>query len=167
MNTVDISPPEERINYIYSRARLIAKQLCPLRCDQDDLVQDAMVKALDNYHKIPLPDQDTFYWLRTVMRNMRISEIRKLKIRNAAIFPIETQENPKHGESPEPHMQLCDILDFLQKLKRDNHIGIREFILFVHGHKIREISALEGVNISTVKGRIFRTRDLVIAYSKN
>ena len=133
-----------------------------LTADQDsanDLVQDCMLKALDNKEKF-VHAQNFKGWMYTIMRNIFINNYRKI-VRDQTF--VDTTDNYYHlnlpqdsgFESTEGAYDLKEMHRIVNALPREYKIP---FSMHVSGFKYREIAEKLGLPLGTVKSRIFFTR---------
>lgn len=133
-----------------------------LTANQDsanDLVQDSILKALDNAQKFVY--QENFKgWMYTIMRNIFINNYRKT-VRDQTF--VDQTDNLFHlnlsqesgFDSTEGAYDLKEIHRIVNALPKDYRIP---FAMYVSGFKYREIAEKLGLPLGTVKSRIFFTR---------
>lgn len=129
------------------------------RDDADDLVQDTMLKALDNEDKYA---ENTNFkgWVFTIMRNLFINNYRRAA-RCATV--VDTTENLYHLnlsqdsglESPEDSFHASEISQAIEAFPDEYRIP---FSMHVAGYKYNEIAEHMGLPLGTVKSRIFFAR---------
>lgn len=125
----------------------------------NDLVQDCMLKALDNKEKF-VHAQNFKGWMYTIMRNIFINNYRKL-VRDQTF--VDQTENLYHLNLPqesgientESAFDLKEMYRIVNTLPREYKIP---FSMHVSGFKYREIAEKLGLPLGTVKSRIFFTR---------
>ena len=132
-----------------------------LTADQDsanDLVQDCMLKALDNKDKFD-PGTNFKGWMYIIMRNAFINNYRIKKSQGDLYILSE----------PDYHFLLRDdsfafidnsqdakeIRAALKTLPKEHY---NAFMLYISGFKYREIAQETGVSLGTIKSRIFHSR---------
>ena len=124
-----------------------------------DLVQDTMLKALDNESKFV--DNDNFGgWMMTIMRNIFINNYRKV-VRSATI--IDQTDDLYHLnlsqesgiESPEGSCNAGEISAAINSFPDEYRIP---FSMHVAGYKYNEIAEKMCLPLGTVKSRIFFAR---------
>ena len=125
----------------------------------NDLVQDSILKALDNAQKFVY--QENFKgWMYTIMRNIFINNYRKT-VRDQTF--VDQTDNLFHlnlsqesgFDSTEGAYDLKEIHRIVNALPKDYRIP---FAMYVSGFKYREIAEKLGLPLGTVKSRIFFTR---------
>lgn len=136
-----------------------AYMLTSNRDDAYDLMQDTMLKALDNEDKYA--DGTNFKgWVFTIMRNTFINNYRRI-VRTATV--VDTTDNLYHLnlsqdsgiESPEESYGAAEITEALNSFPDEYRIP---FSMHVAGYKYNEIADQMGLPLGTVKSRIFFAR---------
>ena len=133
-----------------------------LTADQDsanDLVQECMLKALDNKEKF-VHAQNFKGWMYTIMRNIFINNYRKV-VRDQTF--VDQTDNLYHlnlpqdgsSESTERAYDLKEMHRVVNKLPKEYRVP---FAMHVSGFKYREIAEKLNLPLGTVKSRIFFTR---------
>ena len=133
-----------------------------LTADQDsanDLVQDCMLKALDNKEKF-VHAQNFKGWMYTIMRNIFINNYRKI-VRDQTF--VDQTDNLYHlnlpqdsgFESTEGAYDLKEMHRIVNALPKEYKVP---FSMHVSGFKYREIAEKLDLPLGTVKSRIFFTR---------
>ncbi len=129
------------------------------RNDAMDLMQETMLKALDNQDKYA--DNVNFKgWIMTIMRNIFINDYHK-KVNSGTI--IDTTDNLYHLNlpqtsgmgMPESLMVVKEIKQMINRLEKELKMPL---ILQMSGYKYDEISEMLKLPLSTVKNRIFLAR---------
>ena len=136
-----------------------AYKLTTDREEANDLLQETSLKALDNEDKY-MPDTNFKGWMYTIMRNIFINNYRKT-VRDQTF--VDQTDNLFHlnfsqesgFDSPEGAYDLKEIHREVNALPKDYRVP---FAMYVSGFKYREIAEKLGLQLGTVKSRIFFTR---------
>ncbi len=128
------------------------------RDDAYDLLQDTMVKALDNEEKYTA-GTNFKGWVFTIMRNNFINSYRR-NVRTATI--VDTTDNlyllnlgESTVESPEESYGATEISKAINEFSDEFRIP---FSMHVAGYKYSEIAEKMNLPLGTVKSRIFFAR---------
>lgn len=156
MTTVDF---RQKLTSLQANMLNFAYMLTSDREDAADLMQDTMLKVLDNADKFT--DNSNFKgWVFTIMRNIFINNYRR-GVRTATI--VDTTDNLYHLnlsqdsgiESPEGSYGAAEIAAAIGEFPDDYRIP---FSMHVQGYKYTEIAEHMGLPLGTVKSRIFFAR---------
>lgn len=129
------------------------------RDDANDLVQDTMLKVLDNEDKFV--DNANFKgWVFTIMRNLFINGYRKASRTTVLIDRSEDlyllnlpQEN--NESTPEGALSVKEIAAVVNSFSDEYRIP---FNMHMAGYKYQEIAEKVGLPLGTIKSRIFFAR---------
>lgn len=149
---------EESLVALQSDLHNFAYKLTSDKHDAEDLLQETMLKALDNKDKFT-PGTNFKGWVYVIMRNAFINSCRSKN----SLSDLYILSDPNY------HFLLRDdsfafidnghdakeIRDALKTLSKEHY---EAFMLYVSGFKYREIAQKTGVSIGTVKSRIFHSR---------
>lgn len=136
-----------------------AMMLTANRYDAEDLLQETILRVLDNQDKYV--DNVNFKgWVLTIMRNIFINNYRK-ELRSQVI--IDQTDDLHHlnvsgdssRENPEALLNLKEIKFVINNLEDDLKIP---FSMYLDGYKYNEISDELEMPLGTVKSRIFFAR---------
>ena len=127
--------------------------------DAEDLLQETMLKALDNKEKF-VHAQNFKGWMYTIMRNIFINNYRKI-VRDQTF--VDQTDNYYHLNLPqdsgfistEGAYDLKEMHRIVNALPKEYKVP---FSMHVSGFKYREIADKLGLPLGTVKSRIFFTR---------
>lgn len=140
------------------------------RDDAYDLMQDTMLKVLDNQDKFT--DNSNFKgWVFTIMRNLFINGYRKasrttvLIDRSEDLYLLNLPQEANAADSPEGSMSVNEINEVVNSFTDDYKVP---FQMHIAGYKYQEIADHVGLPLGTVKSRIFfarrRLRDRLQGY---
>jgi RNA polymerase sigma-70 factor (ECF subfamily) len=153
-----VSQFHKKILSIQQNMFSFAMTLTANKNDAEDLMQDTMLKVLDNQDKY-VENVNFKGWVLTIMRNIFINNYRKT-LRNQTI--IEQTEDLYHLntqvsllDNPEESMTLKEIIYIINSLS-DELKG--PFSMYLAGYKYIEIAKKLDIPLGTVKSRIFFAR---------
>jgi RNA polymerase sigma-70 factor (ECF subfamily) len=136
------------------KLRAYARNLCRSSERADDLVQEALVKALTHINTF-VPGSNLSAWLYTILRNEFYSAFRKGR--------REVEDNGDHHAAllqvrpvQEGHMHFLDVRDALTRLTAEHREAL---MLIVSGLSYEEAAVMCGCAAGTMKSRISRARD--------
>lgn len=124
-----------------------------------DLVQDTMLKALDNESKF-VDNANFSGWMMTIMRNIFINNYRKRVRENTVVDATEdlyhlNLSQDSGVETPDGVYAAGEISSILNGFPADYR---NPFSMHIAGYKYEEISERLNMPLGTVKSRIFFTR---------
>lgn len=133
-----------------------------LTLDKDeahDLVQDTMLRALDNESKFA---ENTNFkgWMLTIMRNIFINNYRQTSRRNTTVDLSEELYHISNATdvsdiTPDGAHTCKEISEIISRFPIEYR---QPFSLHLAGYKYEEIASRLNVPIGTIKARIFTTR---------
>lgn len=146
--------PREDIVKLLPALRAFAISLCGDGSKADDLVQEAIVKALANLDKYQ-DGSNLRAWMFTILRNAYFSDLRK---RRPEVEDVDGTYSAGLS-APAPQLgkvMMRDMRDALRLLPDDQ----REAVLLVGaaGFSYEEAAAIAGSAVGTVKSRVSRAR---------
>ncbi len=153
-----------RIPELYPRLhRAMTAYLAGSNVDPDDLLQETFLKA---YRSVDgFEGKSGFYtWLYSIARNLAIDEFRKLKHekKRSAVpvdeFEIDADQFESDSEREEI-LLLRKAISELPEILRSVTV-----MKAIDGLSYPEISEITGVNIQTLKNRMFRARKELAGY---
>ena len=144
----------ERLNYF-------ALSLTSDKDNADDLLQETYLKALLN--KDRYQDNTNFKaWIYTIMKNIFINSYRRAYKSSAKMNSTDDPyklngsiEMSKYTIAPDTEFNIKEINKIIDALTEEFRIPFR---MHYEGYKYKEISEELGLNIGTVKSRIFHAR---------
>lgn len=147
----------EKMTDMYPELFKYAFKLTTNKDDANDLVQDCILKALDNEKKFVY--QDNFKgWMYTIMRNIFINNYRQ-SIRELNLFKANLPEEHLTQIANEESIENIYDMKLLQGAIDNLPQNTKEpFILFMDGLKYREIAEKCDLPLGTVKSRIHFAR---------
>lgn len=125
--------------------------------DANDLLQETYLRALNNKNMfISSENRNLKGWTYTIMRNIFINNYRKAKKLKGKIKDI-TKYNPALVENNAYEnlfysLQVKDMNIAINHLEENQRMSLK---MHLSGYKYKEIADKLGVNIGTVKSRIF------------
>lgn len=133
--------------------RAFALSLCHQRDRADDLVQEALLRAITNIQLFK--GGNLTAWLFTILRNNFLNEYRKSRreVSDASEYFVGTMTSQPDQDA---HLQLAEFRHALAQLPHDQ----REAVVLVGGAGLSYEDAAKvcGCAIGTVKSRVFRAR---------
>jgi RNA polymerase sigma-70 factor (ECF subfamily) len=134
--------------------RAFARSLCPNPARADDLVQDALVKALANIHRFER-GSNLRAWLFTILRNTYYSDLRK---KRREVEDAEGEHAARLADRPSQNgaLDLDDFKRVFAELSEDH----REVLTLVGamGLAYEEAAEICGCAVGTIKSRANRAR---------
>jgi RNA polymerase sigma-70 factor (ECF subfamily) len=134
--------------------RAFALSLCHQRDRVDDLVQEALLRAIGNIQSFKAGTNMTA-WLFTILRNNFLNEYRKSRheVSDANEYFVGTMTSQPEQEG---HLQFDELRDALAQLPRDQ----REAVTLVGGAGLsyEEAAKICHCAVGTIKSRAFRAR---------
>jgi RNA polymerase sigma factor (sigma-70 family) len=147
-----------------TKLQQFAYSLVSDRDDAKDLVQETYLKAFCYREK--LSDYSNLkVWIMTIMRNIFINNYRrKNKSRDILNEKTAILKDLEYGfESTDSEFSHLEIKKAFEKLNDELKVP---FVKYVDGFKYREIADETGLNIGTVKSRIFTARQQLMSSLK-
>jgi RNA polymerase sigma-70 factor, ECF subfamily len=134
--------------------RAFAISLCGNADRADDLVQEALMRALANLDSFE-PGTNMSAWLITILRNLYLSEYRKRR-REVEDATGSYAERLRSLPDQEGHVEMSEFQAALSKLPRDQ----REALILIGalGFSHEEVANICGCAIGTIKSRVNRAR---------
>jgi len=144
---------KEEILACLPQLRAFARSLARDRDQADDLVQDAIVRAISSAGQYS-PGTNFKAWMFTILRNLYFNSFR----RKYLMRPLEPSDLETHSAAP-TQLAGLDYRDFkraFNELPADQ----REALVLVgaDGFKYEEAAAISGCAVGTMKSRVSRAR---------
>jgi len=141
---------EKQLLNVVPDMRAFARFLVRNHTDADDLVQDAVIRALRSYRQFDL-GTNMKAWVFTILRNARFNDLRKRRfdvIDDEQLLLLPTQPNQLHC------VELREVLGVLSRLKPAHS----EVLTLVRGSGLSYEEAAEVMRckLGTVKSRLSR-----------
>ncbi len=133
--------------------RGLARFLARDRAEADDLVQEAVLRALRGLGQFQ-PGTSIRAWMFTILRNVFYEQARRRKRERAA---LERQAAPESLAAHQPHeTELADLARQLRQLPPT----LREALVLVGAQELtyEEAAAICAVPVGTMKARVSRAR---------
>ena len=133
-----------------------------LTADQDsanDLVQDCMLKALDNKEKF-VHAQNFKGWMYTIMRNLFINNYRRVTREMSMMDDSYSigRQNLVEVEDGVRFEYAYDLKELHKVINAVPESMRKPFLMYVAGFKYNEIAEKMGLPIGTIKSRLFFVR---------
>ena len=139
-----------QIEILLPELRAYARSIAPSRYEAEDLVQDAVERAL-NAKSCPTGLSDFRHWMFRVLKNLNIDRVRKRKIRqDYCRMQSYVGAEAEHHETAHMVRMLFDSLP-----RRQQEIL---FLIDIAGLKYDEAAKILGIKRGTVMSRISRAR---------
>ena len=156
MNRIQI---QQKLLGLQNHMMNFAIKLTANRDDALDLLQDTMLKVLDNQEKF-VDNVNFTGWVMTIMRNLFINNYHKI-VRIQTRIDQDTDlynlniVNDNISGSPDKIYQIQEITKAITELNDEVKIP---FSLFLNGYKYNEIAEKLNIPLGTIKSRIFFAR---------
>ena len=139
--------------------RRYARALVRDRSDADDLVQEALTRALSRADKF-IVGTNLRAWLFTIMHNVHVNQVRSRAARPVEVAVDSVVESRmSEPANQEARVELGEMMRVLDTLPTEQ----RQVLLLValEGLKYEEVAAVLEVPIGTVMSRLSRAREAV------
>jgi RNA polymerase sigma-70 factor (ECF subfamily) len=141
--------------------RAFALSLTQSAQHSDDLVQEALVKALANLDKFEV-GSNLRAWLFTILRNCFYNEIRHRKYHQTASLDEIDSEAIELRATQEKYLEFQDVLKGLSRLVPEQREAI--ILIAAEGLSYEEAAAICNCPVGTVKSRLSRARQNLEEY---
>ena len=142
-----------------SELRHFALKLTDDQDSANDLVQDCMLKALDNKEKF-VHAQNFKGWMYTIMRNLFINNYRRVTREMSMMDDSYSigRQNLLEVEDGERFEYAYDLKELHKVINAVPESMRKPFLMYVAGFKYNEIAEKMGLPIGTIKSRLFFVR---------
>ena len=136
-----------------------ARSLCRDGVKADDLVQEALARALANIDRFR-PGTNLKAWLFTIVRNEHYSQLRRRKFEAVG---VDTDSLPEPSVPPdhEGDLELRDLNRALTTLSPGQRTAL--ILVSASGFSYEEAAHICGCAVGTIKSRVARARDTLMA----
>jgi len=136
--------------------RAFARSVAANPCDSDDIVQDAVERALKS-GGAPDDDEALRRWMFRVIRNLNIDELRKLRVRREySVTQMRLHDDAPHHADVASNVLVRIAFDALQPATREVL-----FLVDVAGLRYAEAAEVMEVPEGTVMSRLSRARKVM------
>ncbi len=145
-----------RISAEIPKLRRYARALVRDQSSADDLVQDALTRALSKSH-LWQEGTDLRAWLFTILHNQYVNHVRRGVREGISVGLSETETRLTAGPSQQARLQLRDLDRALARLPEEQ----RQVILLagLEGMSYDEMAEVMDVPVGTIRSRLSRGRD--------
>jgi RNA polymerase sigma-70 factor (ECF subfamily) len=149
-----------RITLEIPKLRRYARALVRDQPFADDLVQDALARALSKAH-LWQEGTDLRAWLFTILHNQYVNHVRRGVREGASVALSETEMKLTTGPTQQSRLRLRDLERALTKLTVEQ----RQVILLIgmEGMSYEEVATIMNVPVGTIRSRLSRGRDALRA----
>ena len=156
-----------QIGGLLPELRAFARFLARDRAQADDLLQDAVLRALAAADQFQ-PGTSLKAWTFTILRNTFYEQARRRK-REAAVITAGEAEEAADARAAEPAQDRRASISDLQRLIWTLPPLLREALILVGAQELshEEAAAVCGVPVGTMKARLSRARTALAAAMQN
>lgn len=151
----NIADPNELSEHLAALGRYALK-LTRNPAQADDLVQTCVERALSRLKQFQV-GTNMKSWLFTIMHNEFISEVRRTARRGHQVELTDWQQNASTPQTQEKAVEMRDFEKAFNQLESSEQELLR--LVSVEGKTYDELANMLGVEMGTVKSRLFRTRE--------
>ncbi len=138
--------------------RAFARVLCRENDRADDLVQDAVVRAIAAINQFQ-PGSNFKAWMFTILRNLHISSFRERRFLFESLEEVDRVLLQAPGQEHAMAMRTLDAA--VQRLAPARREAL--ILVVAHGLSYEEVAAICGCAVGTVKSRVARAREELYA----
>ena len=135
-----------------------ARSLCRDGVRADDLVQEALMRAINNIQRFK-PGTNLKAWLFTIVRNEHYSQLRRSKF-EARGMDIELLPEPSVPPDHDGKLELRDLNRALVSLSPGQRTAL--ILVSVSGFSYEEAAGICGCAVGTIKSRVARARETLL-----
>jgi RNA polymerase sigma-70 factor (ECF subfamily) len=135
-----------------------ARSLCRDGVRADDLVQEALMRAINNIQRFK-PGTNLKAWLFTIVRNEHYSQLRRSKF-EAQGMDIELLPEPSVPPDHDGKLELRDLNRALASLSPGQRTAL--ILVSVSGFSYEEAAEICGCAVGTIKSRVARARETLL-----
>ncbi len=135
-----------------------ARSLCRDGVRADDLVQEALMRAINNVQRFE-PGTNLKAWLFTIVRNEHYSQLRRSKF-EAQGMDVELLPEPSVPPDHDGKLELRDLNRALASLSPGQRTAL--ILVSVSGFSYEEAAEICGCAVGTIKSRVARAREALL-----
>jgi RNA polymerase sigma-70 factor (ECF subfamily) len=135
-----------------------ARSLCRDGVRADDLVQEALMRAINNIQRFT-PGTNLKAWLFTIVRNEHYSQLRRGKF-EAQGMDIELLPEPSVPPDHDGKLELRDLNRALASLSPGQRTAL--ILVSVSGFSYEAAAEICGCAVGTIKSRVARARETLL-----
>ena len=135
-----------------------ARSLCRDGVRADDLVQEALMRAINNIQRFK-PGTNLKAWLFTIVRNEHYSQLRRSKFEAHGV-DIELLPEPSVPPDHDGKLELRDLNRALASLSPGQRTAL--ILVSVSGFSYEEAAEICGCAVGTIKSRVARARETLL-----
>jgi len=137
---------------------MFARSLCRDGVRADDLVQEALMRAIDNIERFQ-PGTNLKAWLFTIVRNEHYSQLRRRKFEAHGVN-ADTLPEPSVPPDHDGKLELHDLNRALAVLSPGQRTAL--ILVSVSGFSYEEAATICGCAVGTIKSRVARARECLL-----
>ena len=154
MSSADRGQMQDQLAALVPNLRAFARSLCGNPHYADDLVQETLVKAWKHQSSFA-PDSNLKAWLFTILRNVFLSDRRKMKHEVRDQDGAMAEQLSVNGDQS-GHMDFIDFQAALAKLPAEQKEAL--ILIGAEGFSYEEAALMCGCAVGTIKSRVNRAR---------
>lgn len=150
---------ETRVLAMMPKLKRIAIVRCGNATDADDLVQETVLKALSKHHQFQ-DGTNLEAWLTTILRNDHLSRYRKKREVEDPDGAMAANLADDSADKSESSGDLDHVMSLLESLDPQTKAIMLQI---ADGDSYEEAATKHGIAVGTVKSRVARTRQILLA----